>query len=245
MSQPLKESLVLFILGMFGVLTILAVQLPPMPEEVTAQFSASTLRLLVLVQPAVLLVLAALSGAYLGRKVGLRAPFIEGVLSGKADYRLLSRQLQIGLPLGFAAGLLLALATQWAMPMLPSSFADLQSQISAPPITRFLYGGITEEVLMRWGLMGFLAWLFWKMAKAQPNGIYWAAIIITAFLFGLGHLPVLFISVEAVTPGLVFFIIFANMFFGLIAGWLFWKHGLEAAIIAHVFAHVGMMVMGG
>ncbi len=38
--------------------------------------------------------------------------------------------------------------------------------------------------------------------------------------------------------GLMIFIIIANSAFGLIAGYLYWKKGLESAIIAHMSAHL-------
>jgi len=36
----------------------------------------------------------------------------------------------------------------------------------------------------------------------------------------------------------VTFIVLANSFFGLVAGYLYWRKGLEAAIIAHMSAHI-------
>ncbi|NQZ12399.1 MAG: CPBP family intramembrane metalloprotease, partial [Algicola sp.] len=38
------------------------------------------------------------------------------------------------------------------------------------------------------------------------------------------------------------YIIGLNMLFGLIGGWLFYKKGLEAAILAHMMAHVVMLM---
>jgi membrane protease YdiL (CAAX protease family) len=245
MSYKLKETLLLFSLGMLGVLTILTMPLPSLPEEVLQQFSETTLRLLSMIQPAVLLILAAFSGAYLGDKVGLNAPFLEGIIRGAYKTDILTRQLLIGIPLGFIAGVIIVLATDSMQAFLPESFSKMQEEMSISMATRFLYGGITEEVLMRWGLMSFLVWLGWQISKRQVSWIYWGGIIVTAFLFGLGHLPVLFMSVETITPLLVTYIIVANMFFGIIAGWLFWKYGLETAIVAHVFAHVGMIFLGG
>lgn len=36
----------------------------------------------------------------------------------------------------------------------------------------------------------------------------------------------------------VAFVIGANTAFGLLFGYLFWRHGLESAMIAHALAHV-------
>jgi len=40
------------------------------------------------------------------------------------------------------------------------------------------------------------------------------------------------------TVAIVGYIVVANGLFGLIAGYLYWKRGLEAAIIAHMLTHV-------
>ena len=245
MPYQIKETLVLFCLGMLGVLTILTIPLPALPEQVTEQFSETVIRLLSMVQPAILLMLAAFSGAYLGKKVELKAPFIKSILTGSIDPGLLIKQLMSGIPLGFITGLLLAAMSSWILPYLPEHFNTLQEEMSIPLAARFLYGGITEEVIMRWGLMSFFVWIIWKITKQKSSWGYWLGIFITAFLFGLGHLPVVFISMEVVTSTLITYIICANMLFGLVAGWLFWRYGLESAMIAHVFAHVGMLLLGG
>jgi hypothetical protein len=36
----------------------------------------------------------------------------------------------------------------------------------------------------------------------------------------------------------VTYVIGGNAVFGVVAGWLFWRFGLEAAILAHAIAHV-------
>jgi hypothetical protein len=37
---------------------------------------------------------------------------------------------------------------------------------------------------------------------------------------------------------LVLFVVVANSFFGCVAGWLYWRRGLESAILAHMTTHV-------
>lgn len=245
MPYQIKETLVLFCLGMLGVLAILTIPLPALPEQVTEQFSETVLRLLSMIQPTVLLILAAFSGAYLGKKVELKAPFIKSILTGKSDLGLLLKQLVFGVPLGLITGLSLVVISNWILPFLPEGFNTLQEEMPLSLAARFLYGGITEEVIMRWGLMSFFIWIIWKITRQRRSWVYWLGIFITAFLFGLGHLPLVFMSIEVVTPILITYIICANMLFGLVAGWLFWRYGLESAIIAHVFAHVGMLLLGG
>ncbi len=59
------------------------------------------------------------------------------------------------------------------------------------------------------------------------------------------HLPVAFTLSTEVTIPLVAYIILGNAAFGFIAGYLYWKRGLECAIGAHMIAHITMIVGAG
>lgn len=105
-----------------------------------------------------------------------------------------------------------------------------------------LYGGIVEEVLMRLFLMTLIVWLlsfiFKKYRETIPSSFYWIGIIVAALLFSAGHLP----ATEALF-GELNNIIIARAFVlnGVLAvffGYLFWKKGLEYAMIAHMMLHV-------
>jgi hypothetical protein len=65
-----------------------------------------------------------------------------------------------------------------------------------------------------------------------------AAIFISAVLFGVGHLPIAWLLAGGLTVPLVIYVIVANSVFGIFAGFLYWKRGLESAMIAHMVAHV-------
>jgi membrane protease YdiL (CAAX protease family) len=105
-----------------------------------------------------------------------------------------------------------------------------------------LYGGIVEEVLMRLFLMTLIVWLlafiFKKSKETIPSSFYWIGIILAAILFSAGHLP----ATEALfgeLNGLI--IVRAFVLNGVLAvffGYLFWKRGLEYAMIAHMMLHV-------
>ena len=111
-----------------------------------------------------------------------------------------------------------------------------------PLLTRLLYGGITEELLLRWGLLTLLVWAAWRIfqrGQGTPRAIYFvSAIVISSVVFGIGHLPIVPALEIYFTFTIVTFIVLANSLFGLIAGYLYWQKGLEAAIIAHVSTHV-------
>ena len=93
--------------------------------------------------------------------------------------------------------------------------------------------------------MTFLVWLFWRLfgrGSERPAGMaFTAAIAISALLFGVGHLPVASMLSGGLTVPLTLFVIVANSIFGIVAGFLYWRLGLESAMIAHIFAHVVLL----
>jgi membrane protease YdiL (CAAX protease family) len=44
--------------------------------------------------------------------------------------------------------------------------------------------------------------------------------------------------VGSLTGAVVFFVVGVNAAFGLLFGWLYWRHGLESAMIAHAMTHL-------
>ena len=85
-------------------------------------------------------------------------------------------------------------------------------------------------VFVGWSVTG-------RRSDGPGSGITWAAIAISAMLFGLGHLPALAQSVE-LTPALVARTVLLNAIAGVIFGWLYWRRSLEAAMVAHAAFHL-------
>jgi len=90
--------------------------------------------------------------------------------------------------------------------------------------------------------MTLLVWLAWRLlqkGRGEPRVIFFAiAIIISSVVFGLGHLPMAAALGVDFTVAIVSYVVVANSVFGLIAGYLYWRKGLEAAVIAHMLTHV-------
>jgi hypothetical protein len=112
------------------------------------------------------------------------------------------------------------------------------------------YGGLVEEVECRLFLVGLLVWLLarFRHGLALP-WMFVAAIVLAALLFGAGHLPAAFAAGLAGSPQAVARIVLLNVPVGLACGALFWKHGLEHAMLAHFCAdlvlHVAAPLAGG
>ena len=120
---------------------------------------------------------------------------------------------------------------------------SLLEQVSVPIWQGFLasfYGGIAEEIILRLFFMTLIVWIFSKFKKTnviKNNFIMWSSIIIAALLFGVGHLPAT-AALTSLTPLVIFRALLLNGIGGIVFGWLYWKKGLESAMIAHFFADI-------
>ena len=122
----------------------------------------------------------------------------------------------------------------------------ISTHVSIAPVWQKLlaafYGGIAEEIFMRLFFMTFLIWVMMKFTKQQKPGslTIWIGIILAAVIFGLGHLPIT--STLTDISGLVIArAIVLNGIGGIVFGYLYWKKGLESAMIAHFTADIFLL----
>ena len=118
-----------------------------------------------------------------------------------------------------------------------------------PPWQGFLaafYGGIVEEVLLRLFLLTLLGWLGCLIVRCRaetlPPLLFWLANVLTTVIFGLGHLPATAAMGIPLDTFVVTRAIVLNGIAGLAFGWLYWKHGLESAMVAHFTADIVLHV---
>ena len=94
--------------------------------------------------------------------------------------------------------------------------------------------------------MSLFAWLGGFVSKTQDgkptSAVFWIANLLAAVLFGLGHLPATEMIIP-LTPLVITRAILLNGIGGIIFGWLYWKRGLEAAMIAHFSADIVLHVL--
>jgi hypothetical protein len=203
--------------------------------------STTVLATLVVLQNLAIVAVAAAVGTALAPRVGLRAPFFEALVSGESLWPALAPQILPTLLLG-TAGALAFVASYYLYVRPRLDEQTLRSteklRMSLGVWSRLLYGGIVEEVLIRWGLMTLLVWLGALVVGKTTSGVVWAAIVTAGVLFGLGHLPA---NLAAGAKKTRFFIgveIGLNLWAALIFGWLFWQYGLVAAMLAHMLFHL-------
>lgn len=243
--------LILFLLGFAGVLSILLIDLSALAALIPAADPppiTPAIKILSLIQPAVLVGVAVLIGIALAPRVGLSAPAAEALAAGEQALAALKSQLIPGV-LGGVSGALAILVTHAVFkPLLTTETVERISRFGSllPIPTRLLYGGLTEEVLIRWGLMTLLVWIVWRLFQKRldkPTSVcFVVAILVSSILFGLGHIPIASVVLPQITLVVVLFVIIANSAFGVVAGYLYWKYGLESAMIAHVLCHVVLAV---
>ncbi len=251
MTRKTSLFLYLWIAGFVGVLTILLIDLNGLIAALPAHIlPAETitftpfLKVVSLIQPSLLLAIGVVVGVYLTPQVGLTAPVFEAFANGESVASKITPQILPGFIGGIVGGLAIVATSAIFIPLLPDGAADRISEFGrfVPLLMRLLYGGVTEEILLRWGFMTLLVWLGWRVFQKERSGpsssMFVAAILLSSIMFGIGHLPIAFLLFPEPAPSLIGFVIVANSIFGLIAGTLYWKRGLESAMIAHVVAHL-------
>ncbi|SES31654.1 CAAX protease self-immunity [Vreelandella subterranea] len=234
----LKLGLLLFLAGILGVVALTVTVLPQVLGDASLPLPLWLVLAASIAQSGLLVALVVWLGVLLAPKVGLSAPAFEAAVTRQPVAAALRPQLFPGLLCGLLGGLGLFAIGGYA----PAELADVEQPFTVPLVARVLYGGITEELLLRWGLMTVLVWMAWRLLqrrKGTPQIVYiWFAIVVSALLFGAGHLPAAAAQVGELTADLAVFVVGANAVFGVLFGYLFWRYGLEAAIVAHAFAHM-------
>lgn len=239
-SPTTRTGLTLFFVGLVGVASLLTVHFPTnnLPKQVLDRFSPAQLRLLMLVNPLLLLLVSVAVGALLHRKVGLLV-FPQAALGRNV---LVKHVLRNGIAPGTVAGGLI-IGVVWVFQrLIPAELAKLGDNTDLTALARFLYGGVTEEIMVRFGLMTLFVWLLRAMFRVLNPVVYWIAISGAALLFGAGHLPALRSMVPDPSTLLVLYIIVANALAGTVFGWVYWRYGLVFAMMAHAVAHVVLLV---
>lgn len=239
----LRLGILLWAAGTLGAVTLTVGVLPqlstkmPLPAPLWLIGAASVL------QSALLLALAVWGGVRLAPVVGLRAPAFEAAAQRRPIWPALEPQVLPGLMAGVAGGVFLFGSLRSS----PSAIAALQDPFTPPLYARILYGGITEEVLLRWGLMTAFTWLAWRSFRGKRGavtpGLAWLATAVSALLFGAGHLPVASFLIGSLNAQVVAFVVGVNAAFGVLFGWLYWRRGLESAMVAHAVTHMVSYVL--
>ena len=234
----LRLGLILWTFGAIGCASLLLAPLeliqPPQIDLGPLAFRA-----LSLVNPMILLTLMVALGTWLAPRAGLDAPLFRAWLQRDPMMPIAQRQIGSALLVGIVAAMILLLFGRLTEAWFAGTVA---ARFDMPLLPKLLYGGITEEILSRWGLMTLFVWLLLKM-RVSGAPAYVGGAIIAAFLFAAGHLPMLAILVGMPTAPMVAAVLAGNFVPGFLFGLLFWKRGLESAMMAHALAHLAAWIL--
>lgn len=168
----------------------------------------------------------------LGRRVDLGWPPIDGWDREAPSPTRARRALVSATLLGTAAGLCLGIAA--AVFKDTSAMRETRDPTVLAAVLASIGAGIYEEVWFRLGAMTMFAWMLTRLSALADSrrAVVWSANLLAAALFGAAHLP-LASTLTTLTPTLIVFVLAANGIVGVICGWLYWRRGLFAAIVAH------------
>lgn len=255
-KASLRGAGALFLVGMVGVVALAVQTLPTLRDTPGLEGLSDPLLLVVAgVNSALLLLVFSVLGAFAAPRVGLRSNVFQRATNTGPDWRALSESLPraaaLGVGLFFVTVVLDLLFAPFltieAGPTTATAAESLRGLYRSVPM-RLLYGGITEEILLRWGVMAPVAWVVHRVrsrggvAGTPAASTMWVAIVVSAVLFGVGHLPAL-ASAYGLTPLLVVRTVLLNAVVGVGFGWLFWRDSLETAMVAHACFHVALVAV--
>lgn len=183
-------------------------------------------------------------GMFLGRRVRLGAPILERLLKGKKVSEWVKKTAWLSAMFGAAVA--------FGLFGLDFAFAEssgLQSYSGVLPLWQgvgaALYGAVCEEVMVRLFLMTLIAYVAMKVKskKKRPTDVgVWVAIVLSAGIFGglqlLGLQGSLDLNGAVVTREIAM-----SVSAGAVFGWLYWKKGFEAAMLAHLIASLILFVV--
>jgi hypothetical protein len=198
-----------------------------------------------LLQNAVILAVMVGVGLLAAGAIGLDLPILRALLSGEPILPLLMAVAPLAILAGsLSALLLLALEVGLFRPRMPEAMkTNAQNPTAWQGFLASFYGGINEEIMLRLFVVSGSAWLFSRLTNGtQTDTIFWVAILFAALLFGIGHLPAT-ARMAPLTPLLIVRALLLNGILGGVAGYLFWRYGLEAAMIAHFSVDIVLHVL--
>lgn len=102
-----------------------------------------------------------------------------------------------------------------------------------------LYGGISEEVIARWGLMNLVT--FFSLLFAQQvshHAVVTASLFISSLMFAVGQIPAYIAAGCVASRRFAYSFVLLSLCQSLVFGLVFWQYGLIASIMAHVLFHL-------
>ncbi len=232
-----RDRRLLALLLTLGLASVATLAFTPLEQALPRGISVP--RLMLMIQPAVLIIGFVVLGWWAAPRAGLGAPVLSALLN-RADWHTALRR-AIG-PAAVVAGLTAAILVIYGRAT--AGVFTGASDVPIAAITRLAYGGIGEELIARWGVLSGLMVLALRLG-AQPGSGFWLANLGAAALFAAGHFGLVFMVLPDPPAWLIAAVFAGNMIPALGFGWLYHQRGLEAAMLAHGGAHLGALLAAG
>lgn len=194
-------------------------------------------------------------GLWLGEKTGLGAPVLQAWLTGQKQLRQrYGRSLGLAFLVGLAVGLPLtglALASSLIVPseidsVLGEQVSSLYSRLTPlKGLGGALMAGITEEVWFRLGLMTLIVFVLRRLFRLKETHAWvaWLANVLAVLPFGLLHLTNVGAIGAPINLWTTATVVVLNGAAGVVFGWLYWRRGLESAMLAHFSMDIVLHVL--
>ena len=218
---------------------LLAVQ-PDLFEKVPVAIPVAVVIAVQTLQNGVLCFLLAWAGLKLGEPLGLGAPWLAAWLY-KDRAKPAASSWMLAALLGVLGGaLVLGAIALFGQPIAASASPPHEAAAWQGALASF-YGGIVEETQIRLFLMTLLGWLLLR-ARLRQSLALGIAIVAAAVLFGAGHLP-LAAKLGPLDTLTIVRVIGYNALLAVLFGWLYWKRGIEHAMLSHFSADLVLHVI--
>ena len=199
-------------------------------------------QIIAVVQSVLMILVMSMAGSALSNMTGLGAPVLAAIVHTGAGWSLLLADI---LPVFIMtiAGLLLFLAIYYGLLSRlldqPSFQAINQLRAALSLDACMLYSGITEEIIVRYGLVNLFVFLGMLFMKTQTPAMVWFAILLSSVLFTFSQLPVYVAAGCQFSRQLIYALLLSYGCQSILFGFIFWHYGLFAAIISHMLFHLG------
>ncbi|HWL24401.1 MAG TPA: CPBP family glutamic-type intramembrane protease [Ureibacillus sp.] len=256
MKKDLKVSLLLAAICFVGGLFLVPYQFKSLqsmlPEEFQAAIDSLTMPFPIImiisaIQLAVVSFIISYIGIKLARKVGFTLPVLDSLMK-KEKVQFNNSGVILAIVFGVITGFAIIGADRFYYQHKIEAIAQANPEFSwLGLVAGVLYGGVFEELLMRLLFMSLVVWIFMKITRKNYETLnsifFWLAIILAAALFAIGHFPATEAVFGELNTTLIIRSFLLNGLGGIFFGYLYWKKGLEYAILAHMFTHISMQLI--
>ncbi|WP_198042695.1 CPBP family intramembrane glutamic endopeptidase [Oceanobacillus sp. AG] len=255
-QKSIKGLLIYLLIGTIAIFSLYLLTLstlstnPPQSEQLSEMMGISgppeMLALFSQIPNFILFIIALVIGFFTAHRVGLKSVIIHPYAREKPKSEWIKGTI-LAIILGSIAGVVLRGFDYLLLPFLPDGIIELLQPYNALEfISALFYGGIVEELLLRFGVMSLLVFIFWKLfdrKSAKPsNWVFILAIFVSTLLFALGHYGPTALATK-MTALIWFRMILLNGLPGFFFGWIYWRHNLELSMFAHMITHITMNLL--